>query len=107
MSSRRRLGYETGPTKIGARVPSMTRPAQARRSSSSASSLVVVDRHAGRLLELDANGQLTGVGARRGWEPGLLLYPAGAARLPDGGVVVADEGNGRTQFFRRARSSGS
>ncbi len=64
--------------------------------------LVVVDRHAGRLLELDATGRLVGIGARRGWEPGLLLHPAGIARLPDGVVVVADEGNGRAQFFRRA-----
>jgi len=63
--------------------------------------LLVVDRHAGRLLVLDAKGQLVGVGSRQGWEPGLLLYPAGVARLPDGLVLVADEGNGRAQVFRR------
>jgi hypothetical protein len=63
--------------------------------------LLVVDRHAGRLLVLDARGEPVGVGSRQGWEPGLLLYPAGMARLPDGVVVVADEGNGRAQVFRR------
>jgi hypothetical protein len=63
--------------------------------------LVVVDRHAARLLVLDANGELTGLGSRRGWEPGLLLFPAGIARLPNGLLLVADEGNGRAQVFRR------
>jgi DNA-binding beta-propeller fold protein YncE len=63
--------------------------------------LLVVDRHVGRVLVLDANGQVTGVGSRKGWEPGLLLFPAGIARLPGGLVVVADEGNGRAQLFRR------
>lgn len=64
--------------------------------------LLVVDRHAGRVLVLDATGQVTGTGARKGWEPGLLLFPAGIARLPGGAVVVADEGNGRAQLFRRS-----
>lgn len=65
-------------------------------------SLLVVDRHVGRVLALDASGQVRGVGSRSGWEPGLLLFPAGIARLPGGVVVVADEGNGRVQLFRRA-----
>ena len=65
-------------------------------------SLLVVDRHVGRVLVLDAAGQVTGVGSRSGWEPGLLLFPAGIARLPGGLVVVADEGNGRAQLFRRS-----
>jgi len=63
--------------------------------------VVVVDRHAGRLLVLDASGQVAGIGSRRGWDPGLLLQPAGLARLADGIVVVADQGNGRVQLFRR------
>lgn len=62
--------------------------------------VVVVDRHAGRLLVLDANGDPSGVGARRGWEPGLLRQPAAIARLPDGLLAVADAGNGRAQLFR-------
>ena len=66
--------------------------------------VLVVDRHAGRVLLLDASGQVAGVGARRGWEPGLLLFPAGIARLPGGQVLVADEGNGRAQLFRRTGS---
>jgi DNA-binding beta-propeller fold protein YncE len=65
-------------------------------------SLLVVDRHVGRVLVLDASGQVAGVGSRHGWEPGLLLFPAGVARLPGGLVVVADEGNGRAQIFRRS-----
>ncbi|HEX9189195.1 MAG TPA: hypothetical protein VGB87_19105 [Vicinamibacteria bacterium] len=65
-------------------------------------SLLVVDRHVGRVLVLDASGQVAGVGSRSGWEPGLLLFPAGIARLPGGLVVVADEGNGRAQLFRRS-----
>lgn len=62
---------------------------------------IVVDRHAGRLLVLDAAGELAGIGSRQGGEPGLLLYPRGIARLPDGLLIVADEGNGRAQVFRR------
>lgn len=64
--------------------------------------LLVVDRHVGRVLVLDASGQVAGVGSRAGWEPGLLLFPAGIARLPGGLVLVADEGNGRAQLFRRS-----
>lgn len=64
--------------------------------------LFVVDRHAARLLVLDASGKVVGLGSRRGWEPGLLLSPAGIARLPNGLLLVADQGNGRAQIFRRA-----
>lgn len=62
---------------------------------------LVLDRHGGRILVLDASGNLVGIGSRKGWEPGLLLYPAAMARLPGGGIVVADQGNGRAQIFRR------
>ena len=64
-------------------------------------SLYVVDRHGGRILVFDAAGGLEGAGSRRGWEPGLLLFPAGIDRLSDGSLAVADEGNGRVQIFRR------
>lgn len=63
--------------------------------------LAVVDRHACRILLLDDSGRAVGTGARRGWEPGLLLYPLSVTRLPDGRLLVADEGNGRVQIFRR------
>jgi len=63
--------------------------------------LAVADRHTGRILVLDDNGRAVGTGARRGWEPGLLLYPASITRFPDGRLLVADLGNGRAQVFRR------
>jgi len=66
--------------------------------------LLVVDRHGGQLLVLDASGRVKGIGSRRGWDPGLLLFPAGLTRLPGGLVLVADEGNGRAQLFRRSDS---
>lgn len=64
-------------------------------------SVLVVDRHSGRLLLLDGGGRVAGLGSRHGWEPGLLHLPSGIARLPGGLVLVADEGNGRAQVFRR------
>jgi hypothetical protein len=63
--------------------------------------VVVVDRHSGRLLVLDVAGTVIGMGSRQGWEPGLLMFPAGITRLSDGTLAVADEGNGRVQVFRR------
>ncbi len=63
--------------------------------------VLVVDRHAGRIVALDAAGQLVGVGSRRGWDAGRLRFPAGMARLGDGRLAVADQGNGRVQIFRR------
>ena len=63
--------------------------------------LIVVDRHIGRIVILDAEGRVRGLGSRRGREPGLLLFPAGIARTVEGRFLVADQGNGRVQFFRR------
>jgi hypothetical protein len=63
--------------------------------------LIVVDRHVGRIVILDAEGRVRGQGSRRGSEPGLLLFPAGIARAGDGRFLVADQGNGRVQLFRR------
>lgn len=63
--------------------------------------VLVVDRQAARVLALNASGEVVGVGARRGWEPGQLQAPSGIASLGDGRVVVADFGNGRLQVFRR------
>lgn len=66
--------------------------------------VLVADRHAGRILVFEVGGDLSGFGARQGWEPGLLRFPAGLALMPDGRVVVADLGNGRVQIFRRLGS---
>ncbi len=60
----------------------------------------VADRHGGRILVLDGQGQWIGLGGREGWDPGLLLRPAGLARLPGGLLLVADQGNGRAQLFQ-------
>jgi DNA-binding beta-propeller fold protein YncE len=63
--------------------------------------VLAVDRHNGRILVLDGSGTPEGFGAGHGWEPGLLLYPAGIDRLDDGRFVVADQGNSRVQIFQR------
>jgi hypothetical protein len=67
----------------------------------------IVDRHAGRLLEMGLGGRAEGRGARKGWAPGLLRFPAGLALLPDGRLAVADEGNGRVQIFRPVPGDGN
>lgn len=63
--------------------------------------LVTLDRHSHRLVVFDSKHQLLGIGARRGWEPGLLLFPAAVAAFPDGRVAVADQSNGRVQIYAR------
>lgn len=63
--------------------------------------VVVVDRHGGRILVMETSGRWAGSGSRRGWEPGLLRFPADLAKLPDGRIVIADQGNARIQLFRR------
>lgn len=63
--------------------------------------VAVVDRHGARILVIDNEGRMLGSGSRRGWEPGLLLFPSAIVRMPDGRFVIADQGNGRAQIFRR------
>jgi tripartite motif-containing protein 71 len=65
--------------------------------------MVIVDRHGARLVVLDAEGRIEGLGSRRGRDPGLLLFPAGITALPDGRLAVADQGNGRIQIFHRIK----
>ncbi len=62
--------------------------------------LLVLDRTGGRVVVLDARGGARGAGSRKGWDAGLLRYPAGLALGPDGLLAVADQGNGRVQLFR-------
>jgi hypothetical protein len=65
------------------------------------SDLVVLDRHGHRVVVFDPKHRVLGVGARRGWEPGLLLFPSALASFPDGRLVVADQMNGRIQVYKR------
>jgi len=64
--------------------------------------LYIADRHGGRILVIDASGRWIGLGARKGWEDGLLRYPGAIARLATGELLVADLGNSRVQIFRRS-----
>ena len=63
--------------------------------------LAVLDRHAGRILLFEDGGSPLGAGSRRGSEPGLLLFPRAVGVLAEDQLIVADEGNGRVQVFRR------
>ncbi len=67
--------------------------------------LIVTDRHAGRIIVLDAGGRATVAATRRGWEDGELRSPSELARLPDGRLAVVDHGNGRVQIFRRIETA--
>lgn len=63
--------------------------------------IAVIDRHVGRILLVDDGGTPFGTGSRRGSEPGLLLFPRAIGVLGEDRLLVADEGNGRVQIFRR------
>jgi hypothetical protein len=63
-------------------------------------SVILSDRHGNRLIRLNSGGRPDGIGSRRGWSPGLLLFPSHLSRLADGRVAVVDQGNGRVQIFR-------
>jgi hypothetical protein len=69
--------------------------------------LLVVDRHSGVVLEMGVGGRLEGRGSRKGWDPGLLRFPAGLAWLTDGRLAVVDQGNGRVQLFRPLSGDGA
>jgi sugar lactone lactonase YvrE len=63
--------------------------------------VAVIDRHVGRILLYDDGGSPFGAGSRRGSEPGLLRFPRAVGVLAGDRLIVADEGNGRVQVFRR------
>jgi hypothetical protein len=65
-----------------------------------AGSVILSDRHGNRLIRLNSGGRPAGIGSRRGWAPGLLMFPSHLTRLVDGRIAVADQGNGRVQIFR-------
>jgi hypothetical protein len=67
--------------------------------------LLILDRHNERVIAFDPTGVVEGFGARRGWEPGLLLFPAGITLVPGDLVAVADQGNGRVEIYQRVRQS--
>lgn len=69
-------------------------------------SLVISDRQGGRLILMDAQGQVVGWGAREGWDSGLLLRPADISRCPDQRFAVAELGNGRISIFQRLEDDG-
>ena len=64
--------------------------------------VLIVDRHASRLLVMDVGGKPVGIGSRRGWERGLLLFPNAVARLGQDRILISDTGNGRVQIFQRS-----
>lgn len=66
--------------------------------------VLIADRHGGRILVIGSNGRVEAVGARKGWEAGLLRHPADISLFPDGRMAVADLGNGRVQIFHRLES---
>lgn len=68
--------------------------------SESDGDLLVLDRHGGRVVFLDARGRPRGSGSREGRTAGLLHYPSAMAWIPGGRIAVADQGNGRVQIFR-------
>lgn len=68
--------------------------------------LFVLDRHQHRVVVLDGEGQLLGLGAGKGWEPGQLYFPDALARLPNGALLICDGGNGRVQLFDLIGSGG-
>jgi DNA-binding beta-propeller fold protein YncE len=63
--------------------------------------VAVIDRHVGRILLFDDRGSPFGTGSRKGAEPGLLHFPRSVGVLGEDRLLVADEGNGRVQIFRR------
>lgn len=62
--------------------------------------LLVLDRHGGRVVFLDARGRPRGTGSREGRTAGLLHHPSAMAWIPTGRIAIADQGNGRVQIFR-------
>jgi hypothetical protein len=91
-------GRETGRWPVPAAAPVPAWPVGITLEPSGA--MIVADRHGQRLVVLDSAGRPQGVASRHGWSSGLLRHPSRLDRLPDGRVIVVDQGNGRMQLFR-------
>ena len=67
--------------------------------ASSDGRVVISDRGTDRVVTLSSDGELISTAGERGSWDGALWLPAGLELLPDGGVVVLDQGNHRAQVF--------
>lgn len=61
--------------------------------------IAVSDRASDEFVVIDRNDEVVARGGERGSWDGALWMPAGLEFLPDGGLVVLDQGNHRAQVF--------
>jgi hypothetical protein len=91
-------GRETGRWAIPASAPVPAWPVGIALEPSGG--MITADRHGQRLVVLDSAGRTQGIASRNGWNAGLVRFPSQLDRLPDGRVLVVDQGNGRIQVFQ-------
>ncbi len=61
--------------------------------------IAIADRANDRVVTVSNDGEVVSTAGERGSWDGALWLPAGLEMLPDGGVVVLDQGNHRAQVF--------
>ncbi|MAH66094.1 MAG: hypothetical protein CMJ27_06845 [Phycisphaerae bacterium] len=61
--------------------------------------IAISDRGMDRMVTVSSDGEVVSTAGERGSWDGALWLPAGLEVLPDGGVVVLDQGNHRAQVF--------
>jgi hypothetical protein len=61
--------------------------------------IAVSDRASDEFVVIDRSDEVVARGGERGSWDGALWMPAGLEFLPDGGLVVLDQGNHRAQVF--------
>ena len=66
--------------------------------------LLVLDRHAARLLVLEPGGVVRSSYARHGRGEGRFAFPSAITVIPDGRLAIADLGNARVQIFSFAKT---
>ena len=64
--------------------------------------IAISDRGMDRMVTVSSDGEVVSTAGERGSWDGALWLPAGLEVLPDGGVVVLDQGNHRAQVFDAA-----